>query len=145
MAVNQSDLTLPGSHQRRITGIVAGANAILTTPVNFTAILQGIRISFNTSAVVANRLIRFHNFQNPSVGAGWVAPIVQPASSNWTYYGGIGLPTITGTTPQGIVQMGIPDRFILRPGDVFQTAIINLDAADQIALFEMSFTEWLTD
>jgi len=145
MSGNQTDLTLAGSHQRRITGIVAGANAELPTPVGFTAILQGIRVGFNTSAVVKNRLLRFHNNQSPSSAAGWIAPIVQPAGSSWTYYGGIGLPSITGTTPQGIVQMGIPDRFILRPGDTFRTSIINLDPGDQIVIFEMSFTEWLTD
>lgn len=145
MPQHQADLTIPGHRIARITGIVAGANAILATPVGFTAQLQGIRIAFNTSAVAGNRLIRFHNFQNPANAECWLAPIVQPANSYWAYYGGIGLPTVTSTTPEGFVQMGIPDRFILRPGDVFQTAIVNLDPGDQITIFEMAFTQWMTD
>lgn len=108
----------------------AGANLSVVLSPTLPVLIQAVQFALTTSATVANR-------QGALVigGSTFTSPVLQPASQagvGYLFAPGVGVTTVN-PGPGGTVAFAIPAGIILPPGAAITTAVVALQAGDQIS------------
>lgn len=121
----------------------AGANVVDDVPSGARWRIQSATMRLVTSVTVANRrmVLEFQRSTGQvlarAVGADTV-PASQTAEFSFAPYG------FDAASRDGFRLVAIPSEFILDQTDVIATAVVNLQAGDQISMIRLSVEEWFS-
>jgi hypothetical protein len=141
-AAIESSVNGPG-RLRSITGTdpAAGVEISETVPAGVRWRLHAFRLTFVTSAVVANRIPTLF-IDDGSIRVFGAASAAQPASQTLQYYWASYGAKDTATS-QAALQLVLPTPLILGPGYRIQTATTLLDVGDNYGAPQYLVEEWI--
>lgn len=120
-----------------------GAGTALTWTVPDKQIIEilNIRIGLNTSVVVTNRLVYVMGISGGINFGPCPATIVQPASNNWLYHFGVGVPVYDNSANNDYYGP-LCSLFQLEAGDSLRLTADNLVGNDQLGSCVLRYMCW---
>lgn len=119
----------------------AGADFSTVSPAYQRWELASFGLTLTTSAVAANRGVRFRISDGATIFFSISEAVIQPASTAYRYYfANVPLPAAVSGS---IVVLPIPAGLIIPPGSTFETATANIQSGDQISAVSILARNWL--